>query len=150
MAYLLDTGILLRLIQKDDPHHHSIRQALRVLRRDGERLCITSQNLGEFWNVSTRPTSARGGYGMTIAQAEQKTKLIERLFDLLPDGIDTHRDWRRLLVAHSVSGVQVHDARLVALMTVHQVSHMLTLNPTDFTRYPFITAVTPAGVIAQI
>ncbi len=150
MAYLLDTGILLRLIQKGDPHHQIIRQALRALRSDGERLCITSQNLGEFWNVSTRPASARGGYGMTVAQVEQKTKVLERLFELLPDGIDTHREWRRLLVAHSVSGVQVHDARLVALMTVHQVSHVLTLNPTDFTRYPFVSAVTPAGVLAQI
>ena len=47
------------------------------------------------------------------------------------------------MVAHAVSGVQVHDARLVAAMHVHAVTHLLTLNDRDFTRYPDITAVNP-------
>jgi hypothetical protein len=43
-----------------------------------------------------------------------------------------------------VSGVQVHDARIAAAMRVHGVTHLLTLNTGDFTRYPGITAVHPA------
>jgi hypothetical protein len=46
-------------------------------------------------------------------------------------------------------GVQVHDARLVALMEVHGVTHLLTLNAADFARYPGVTALTPAAVIAS-
>jgi len=34
-----------------------------------------------------------------------------------------------------VSGVQVHDARLVASMKVNAISHILTLNVEDFKRY---------------
>jgi len=45
--------------------------------------------------------------------------------------------------------VQVHDARLVALMQVHGISHVFTLNPSDFARYSGITALTPANVIAS-
>jgi predicted nucleic acid-binding protein len=34
-----------------------------------------------------------------------------------------------------VSGVQVHDARLVAAMKTHGVTHILTFNVVDFQRY---------------
>lgn len=84
MLYLLDTGILLRLIQRDDPQHAVVRVAIRELRKSGHCLCYTSQNLGEFWNVSTRPTTARGGYGMSVAATDQKAKVLERLFEFLP------------------------------------------------------------------
>lgn len=41
---------------------------------------------------------------------------------------------------------QVHDARLVALMQAHGITHILTLNGSDFTRYPGITPVDPASL----
>jgi len=34
--------------------------------------------------------------------------------------------WRRLVVSFGVSGIQVHDARIVATMIVHGVTHILT------------------------
>ena len=46
-----------------------------------------------------------------------------------------YTEWRRLVLTFNVSGVQVHDARLVAAMNEHGVTHMLTLNTTDFVRY---------------
>ena len=55
------SNVLLRLLQRGDPLHTLVRAALRTLRFRGHRLCYTSQILGEFWNVSTRPASARGG-----------------------------------------------------------------------------------------
>ena len=51
-------------------------------------------------------------------------------------------EWRRLVVNYGVSGVQVHDARLVATMLVHDVTHILTFNTQDFIRYR------PEGIIA--
>jgi predicted nucleic acid-binding protein len=45
-----------------------------------------------------------------------------------------------------VSGVQVHDARLVAAMRVHGVKSILTFNDRDFTRYTDIDAVHPRSV----
>lgn len=49
-------------------------------------------------------------------------------------------------IAHNVSGVQVHDARLVAAMRVHGVSRILTFNDKDFTRYADIEVVHPRTV----
>jgi len=57
-----------------------------------------------------------------------------------------YREWRKIVVQHSVSGVRVHDARLVAVMRVHAVSHILTLNVADFGRYEGATAIHPGSV----
>jgi predicted nucleic acid-binding protein len=50
------------------------------------------------------------------------------------------------VLEHRVSGIQVHDARIVAAMTVHQVNSILTFDLDDFARYSDITVVHPAKV----
>jgi hypothetical protein len=45
-----------------------------------------------------------------------------------------------------VSGTKVHDARLVAAMMVHAITHLLTLNAGGFARYPGVSAVHPYDV----
>jgi predicted nucleic acid-binding protein len=65
---------------------------------------------------------------------------------MLPDTPEVHVLWRRLLVAHAVSGVQVHDARLAAAMLVHGVNRILTFNTLDFARFTGIQAVNPADL----
>jgi predicted nucleic acid-binding protein len=74
--------------------------------------------------------------------------VIERLFTFLPDNKQIHDEWRQLIVTHSVSGLQVYDARIVAVMKVHAVSHLLTLNKKDFIRYPGISVLTPHQVLS--
>ena len=91
----------------------------------------------------TRPRE-RNGFGLSTAEANAQAALLESRFTLLPDNMRIHPAWRELVVSHSVSGVQVHDARLVAAMRVHGISHLLTLNRTDFLRYRDITVVDPA------
>ena len=50
---------------------------------------------------------------------------------------------------HPVSGKQAYDARLVAAMKVHKVTHLLTFNSEDFKRYEGITVVSPSSVNEQ-
>ena len=80
------------------------------------------------------PRNATGS-GLTAADADHEAGLLEHQFTLLPDNEHIHTQWRRLVVEYSVSGTKVHDARLVAAMMVHDVTHLLTLNTTDFVRY---------------
>jgi predicted nucleic acid-binding protein len=136
--YLADTNILLRLNTSNDPDFTAIRGAIRSLTARGFRFCYTPQNIIEFWNVCTRP-SQQNGYGLSIIDTKRRTREIEGAFTLLPDNERIYPEWRRLVVTHSVSGVQVHDARLVAAMLVHEVTYLLTLNKRDFMRYPGIT-----------
>jgi predicted nucleic acid-binding protein len=147
MQILVDTGILLRLLDRSDLHHTDIRRALQRLRTRGDALVTSSQNLAEFWNVCTRPTSARGGYGLSVAEAERRVRLLESLFPVLTETPGAYPLWRNLLVAHGVQGVHVHDARLVALMQAHAITHILTLNAADFRRYHgIIVPVSPLEV----
>lgn len=148
MIYLLDTNVILRFADRSHPLHPTIRNAIRKLRKDGYKLQVTSQNCVEFWNVATRPAD-KNGFGMTGADADQLLRLIERLFPILPDSSATYLKWRSLVITYGVSGVQVHDARLVAAMRVNGVKYILTLNVADFTRYvnEGIVAVDPTTVV---
>jgi predicted nucleic acid-binding protein len=124
MPYLFDTNIFLRLTNTADPTHTLAVEALRALRRRREILCFTPQVLAEFWSVCTRPPSARGGFDLLPSEAERRTRLIERYFRLLPDSVTTYQEWRQLLVRHTVAGVKVHDARLIASMKVYGITEV--------------------------
>ena len=114
----------------------------------GGVLCYTSQNVAEFWNALTRPV-ARNGYGLSPEAADRRARRFESRLRLLPDSLAVHKEWRGLLVKHGVSGVQVHDARLVAAMRVHGVNRILTFNTRDFARYTEIEAVHPEKVAGR-
>ena len=146
MAYLFDTNVFVRLARHNDPLRQICLEALRKLRSGNEVLCYTPQVLGEFWNVCTRPTTAAGGLGLSLEATELKARVIERYFVLLPDNQETFREWRRLVVDHSVMGKVVHDAKLVASMHVHGVMSLLTFNGDDFKRYRNIIVVNPSDV----
>ena len=139
---LLDSNILLRWVEPNQPDQAIVARALDLLQSADSDLCYTSQNLGEFWNTLTRPAD-RNGYGLTPAQADRRARAIESQITLLPDTLGIHIEWRRLLVDHSISGVQVHDARLVASMHVHGVERILTFNTRDFARFTDIQSVHP-------
>jgi predicted nucleic acid-binding protein len=139
--YLVDTNVLLRFADRMHTLHPTIRGAVRKRRSAGDRLQATSQNFAEFWNVATRPV-VRNGFGLTPADADRRLRILERLFPLLPDSPAVYPEWRRLIVVFGVSGVQVHDARLVAAMKAHGITFILTLNPSDFARY------SPEGIVA--
>lgn len=149
MAYLVDTGVLLRLFDRADPEFPAIRDCIRRLRREPDRPRITPQNLAEFWSVTTRPTTARGGYGVAVNVAAKRIRFLESICDILYPSPESLQDWMQLIVTHSVLGVQVHDANLAAVMRVAQVPNVLTLNKADLVRYPGIVAVTPAELLVN-
>ncbi len=143
--YLVDSNILLRWIKPDHSDYPAIVSAIDdILQRQGV-LCYTSQNLAEFWNTSTRPVD-RNGYGLSPGETDRRARFFENRLRLLADSLAVHEEWRKLLVTHSVSGVQVHDARLVAAMRVHGLKHILTFNDKDFARYTEIQAVHPRAI----
>ncbi len=142
---LVDTNILLRITRRADPQHKIVDIALARLAGQGTALHYTHQNIAELWNTMTRPI-ARNGLGLTVADAEREVRLIELGLTLLPDGEAVYREWRRVVLQYSISGVQVHDARLAATMYVHGVNHILTLNVADFSRFVGLTPLHPDAV----
>lgn len=142
---LVDTNILLRITRRSDPQHKAVDTALSRLAGQGTSLYFTHQNIAELWNAMTRPV-ARNGLGLTVVEAEQQVRAIEAGMSLLSDSDAVYREWRRMIVHFNISGVQVHDARLAAAMLVYGVSHILTLNVSDFIRFTDLTAIHPGAV----
>jgi predicted nucleic acid-binding protein len=147
MRYLLDTGILLRLVNRSDLLHARVRIAVRELKQQQHSFVTGAQNIAEFWNVCTRPASARGGLGLSVQETLRRLRVLERGVAILSDVPSTYVEWKRLVTTHSVHGVQVHDARIAALLLSNGVTHLLTLNKADFIRYAGLTVAAPEDLL---
>jgi predicted nucleic acid-binding protein len=142
----VDTNVLVGAIQTFDLQlHRTARHAVKYLYRQGEQLVCFPQNFVEFWNVSTRPANANG-LGFSPEQAARYVDRFQVFLRLLPETPEVFPTWRKLVLDHRVSGIQVHDARIVAAMTVHQVNKILSFDLDDFRRYTGISVVHPTDV----
>ena len=140
---LVDTNVLLRVGSRGDSRYPMASHAIDELKISGVPLFYAHQNIAELWNVMTRPV-VRNGFGLSIREAEAEVHEIETGMQVLAESTAAYLHWRRLLVDHRVRGVQVHDARLVAIMLIHGVTHLLTFNTADFRRFSEIEAIHPS------
>ena len=149
MSYLLDTGILLRLINKHDALHPDVTLAVAMLAGHDEKLFETTQNIAELWNVSTRSVQ-ENGLGLSAADVLRCVELeIELTCVILREHRRHYAELKRLAAVHQFRGKQVHDARLVAAMLTWRVESILTLNERHFRRYGVegIQVVTPQELL---
>ena len=122
-----------------------VARSVSILATRRDELHVVAQNLIEFWAVATRPI-IDNGLGLTVAQAEQELIKLKVLFTILPDTVDIFLEWEQLVIKHQVLGKQAHDARLVAAMSVHNLTNLLTFNDGDFKRFTEINVVNPQNV----
>jgi predicted nucleic acid-binding protein len=142
---LVDTNILLRIGSRIDPLYPIASRAIEEMKVSGVSLFFTHQNIAELWNVMTRPAS-RNGLGLSVKEAEAEVLEIEAGMALLAEKDAVYRHWRTLLLKYNIHGVKVHDARLIASMLVHKITHILTFNTADFRRYSEIRAFDPSEI----
>jgi predicted nucleic acid-binding protein len=65
---------------------------------------------------------------------------------LLPAGETVCREWCKIAVKLRVTGLQVQDTRLAAVMYVYGVRHIRTFNAGDFSRFDGLVAIHPESV----
>lgn len=145
MSHLVDSNILLRLSQKKHVHYQIARKAVITLRKSGEEICFVPQNIIEFWAVATRPAISNG-LGLTIDETKSEIAKFKRLFKFYDDEAGVFAEWENLVTNYPTSGKNVHDARLVAAMLTHKITHLLTFNTKDFMRYSGISVVSPQSL----
>jgi predicted nucleic acid-binding protein len=116
----------------------------QLLARNNQ-LYITSQNIIEFWVVATRPTTVNG-FGWNIKQTLEEIEQILHQFPQLQETPQIFTYWLNLVTTYQIAGKRVHDARLVAVMLTHGVTHLLTLNPDDFRNISGIVVVHPQAI----
>ena len=139
---------MIRSVEPSDPDHKTADDAVAALRAQGHELCLVPQNLYEFWVVSTRP-AAQNGRGKTPDEMAAEFSFLKTHFTVLPDTPAVFPEWETLVTTYKVIGKPSHDARLVAAMLAHGVTHILTFNDSDFRRYAGITPLPPAAVVAS-
>ncbi len=145
MSHLADTNILSSLAKRQSSQYAEVRRALTVLRHRGEEICLVAQNLIEFWAIATRPTNANG-LGLSITKTFHEVRKFKRYFTFYGDVPNIFAEWEDLVFKHQVSGKNVHDARLVAAMLAHSITHLLTFNVKDFKRFHEIIVVDPHNI----
>jgi hypothetical protein len=112
----------------------------------GHELCLVPQIHYEFWVAATRPIAVHG-LSMTSSEAElELRKLGPPLFRFLRDERAIYDPWRELVRSRSIQGKHAHDARLVAAMERHGLTHLLTFNIHDFRGFPGIQLLDPHRV----
>lgn len=148
MNVLLDTNVLLRAAEPTSPDFRVVAtDAVAALRTRGDAPTLVPQNFYEYWVVSTRPL-ANNGRGRTPAEVAAEFAFLKARFIVLGDTPAVFTEWEGLVTRHGVTGKPAHDARLVAVMTAHGISHLLTFNRPDFARYSRIVILDPAVVVA--
>ena len=95
--------------------------------------------------MATRPLQSNG-LGFIIAATLAELDMFEQSLVLLLDTPALNAEWKRLVTAHDVQGVKVHNTRLVAAMNVHGVAKILTFNTADFARFD-VTAIPAAALL---
>jgi predicted nucleic acid-binding protein len=148
MNFLVDTNIATRLAEPGHAMHQAALDAVKLLVAQGHKLHIVPHTLYEFWVVCTRPTSVNG-MGRTAAEAVAELASLKALFQWLDESAAVFGVWEQLVSSTPVVGKNAHDARLVAAMMVHGLTHLLTFNAQDFRQYTGITVVTPADVMTS-
>jgi|SRR6516164_3043037 hypothetical protein len=73
--WLIDSNILLRWVQPNDPDYSVVASAMETLAKQGAVLCYTSHNVAEFWSVGTRPVD-RNGFGLAPAEADRRAPVL--------------------------------------------------------------------------
>lgn len=144
-TYLLDTNILVRLVDPAAKTHALAVQAVSQLLGRGEPCVLAPQVLVEFWSVATRPVAANGlGWDVPRTRAEVNQLLSQ--FPLLQESPGVFALWLNLATSQAACGKRVHDLRIVALMQSHEISHLLTFNVTDFPPVTGVRAVHPDAI----
>lgn len=141
MNYGLDTGVLVAAELAEHPRHQAWRQRISALLAGGGRLALAPQVLAEFIHVAT--DSRRFAQPVPIDDARDlalqwwSAAEVDHVF---PDAaaVQQFLDWHRV---HKLGRKRLLDTLLAATYHKAAITHVLTLNPTDFDLFGVFTCV---------
>jgi predicted nucleic acid-binding protein len=149
MRILVDTNVLVKIADANDPQSAAAADSITRLIERGNQIHIVPQNAYEFWVVATRPL-ANNGLAMTPETADARLDTLMKIATLLPETPAIFAQWRKLVLDFDCKGKMAHDVRLVAAMIVHGVDTIITFNKRDFSRFSRVEVATPEEVLASM
>lgn len=144
----VDTNILVYAHRADLSFHEQALASVEALAAGAQRWAVPWPCVHEFLAVVTNPRVFRQPSPITMAASMVRALADSGRCEFLAEG-DRHLDvLSKLATAASVSGGQVHDARIAAICIAHGV-HEFWSADRDFSRYPALRVVNPLVVPAR-
>ncbi|HEY0071414.1 MAG TPA: PIN domain-containing protein [Chloroflexia bacterium] len=140
ITLFVDTNVLVYASLVNSPLSEQAQNVLRSYKQAGADIWISGQVIREFLATLTRPQVFAQPASAISLRAE--VELFTRQYHIAEDNADVTEKLLQIVKSVAVGGKQVHDANIVATMQVYGVTHLLTHNVSDFTRYSkFITVI---------
>lgn len=138
----VDTNILVYAHRADLADHGRARASIETLAAGTQRWAVPWPCVHEFLAVVTNPRVFRQPSPTDVAASVVQALAGSGRCEFLAEG-DRHLDvLSRLVTAASVSGGQIHDARIAAICIAHGVREFWSADR-DFSRYPALRVVNP-------
>ena len=147
-TYLFDTNIILRFSNPSDGQHELVTNAVAAILKQGDECYLAPQVLIEMWVVATRPTDVNGLGWSTTYTRNVIDQLMQR-FPMVEEVPQLFQAWLDIVSTQKILGKRTHDARIAALMKTSAISHILTLNPSDFSNIPDVTVIHPQNIVSE-
>ncbi len=138
---VVDANILVYATAAEAPQHAASRALLDAARDDPWAFYVTSQILCEFYSVVTSPRR------MTVARSSADAlAAIEGFLAflvVLPIPVNAVESWMDLLRRRPVTGADIFDLQLIAVMLANNVKSIYTWNTSDFQPFPELAVREP-------
>jgi predicted nucleic acid-binding protein len=139
---VIDTNILLTATDRSRRDHETARSLFRKALSGGIHLALTGQIVREYLVVTTRPIELNG-LGLSVKDALHNIEQFTRRTVLLEETEDVNTTLLELVRLYTIIGKGIHYANIAATMIAHGVSHLVTHNSSDFTRFREIRCLAP-------
>jgi len=140
---LVDTNALVYALYKDSEHHGACRALLDAAQARDAALCVSPQNLAEFYATVTNPRRVAVPRSPEDALSAAEQILFMPGMTLLSVPTDVVARWMELARRRPVAGSRVFDLQLIATMLANGVSRIYTYNRSDFEPFEEIEVLTP-------
>ncbi|MEZ4700825.1 MAG: PIN domain-containing protein [Rhodothermales bacterium] len=129
---MLDTCVLLELLQSDSPFRQQVHKTVEQVESGGKAACcIAEPCLAEVWNVLTRPP-IMNGFGYASHKARNLIDALVDQYPLLEMRHDHTPSWLDVASGYGLTGQHVRHARLVSTMMAHGVSQLIRVSDEEF------------------
>jgi|SRR5271165_6100066 len=140
---LLDANVLVYAVNADVAEHRASQALVDAARDPAVTLYVTSQVICEFYSVITNPRRVALPCSPSEGQMYVAALLDLPGIHVLPSPAASVAVLRDLLRRHPVTGAEVFDLQLAAIMLVNRVTRIYTFNVADFEVFPELTIVVP-------